>query len=64
MKLYEIDDTILKKIVFDVSDAYFRKQVGCRDNRLYIPFCNANAILIYDVKKNQCEIKKIGNEKF
>ena len=62
-KIYEIDETILKEIVFDVSDSYFRKQVGCQDNRLYIPFCNANAILIYDVLKNRSEIKRIGNEK-
>ena len=52
-----------EKLIFDKQDGYFRKQVAIRNNKLYIPFCNANAILTLDCETMQCKIHKLGSNK-
>ena len=42
--------------MFDDNDAFVRYQTQLYDGKIYVPFCNANAVLIYDYKRNDCEI--------
>lgn len=59
-----ISDWVLEtdKYVFDHSDAYFRRQVVIRNSSLYIPFCNANAILELNGDTLKSKIYKMGTE--
>lgn len=61
-KVCDMDKETINNLVFDKSDAYFRQQTEYTDGRIYVPFCNANAMLIYDVINNECNIKKLGDE--
>ena len=47
---------------FDKNDAFFRYQTQVYNEKIYVPFCNANAILIYDYYVNSCDIKVLGKD--
>nr|WP_297705478.1 hypothetical protein [uncultured Butyrivibrio sp.] len=49
--------------VFNPSDAFFRQQTVFLENTIYIPYCNANAILSYNLINNKSEIISLGSEK-
>lgn len=53
----------VKNLIFDSSDAYFRKQAVVIDNKLYVPFCNANAVLELNCTDLETEIHCMGAEK-
>lgn len=53
----------VENLIFDSSDVYFRKQSVVLDNRLYVPFCNANAVLEVDCISLKTTIHCMGEEK-
>ena len=53
-------DKLDNDIIFDSSDAYFRYQLQVVKDSIYIPFCNANALLVYNYILNACSIKRFG----
>lgn len=53
----------IEKLIFDFGDAYFRKQSVVLDDKLYVPFCNANAVLEIDCNSMETVIHSIGEEK-
>ena len=53
----------IKKLVFDSRDAYFRKQCIILKNKLFVPFCNANAVLELDCDSLKTVIHIVGMEK-
>lgn len=48
--------------IFNKADAFFRRQVVTLGNKFYIPFCNANAILEFNVNTLESTIHVIGEE--
>lgn len=64
-KIDYIDDWYEKSrnVIFDHTDIFFRKQCVLLENKLYIPFCNANAILELNCDTMQTQIYKLGVEK-
>ena len=56
-------DSITEEMIFDSIDSFFCYQTVVYDNKIYIPFCNINGILIYDYLNNYCEVKHFGMEK-
>ena len=57
-------DKISEGVIFDAPDAYFRYQTAIVGDYIYIPFCNANALLIFDYKDNKCSIEILGKEQY
>lgn len=53
----------VEDIIFNKEDAFFRKQNILLGNRLYIPFCNVNAVLEIDCESMETVIHKLGEEK-
>lgn len=53
----------IKDLVFDYEDAYFRKQCIVLKNKLYVPFCNANAVLELNCDNLLSEIHVLGEQK-
>ena len=53
----------VERLIFDSKDAYFRKQTVIIGNKLYVPFCNANAVLEIDCNSMQSVIHSMGEEK-
>lgn len=49
-------------IGFDRRDAYFRYQLVQDEGIVYIPFCNANAMLIYDHNSKRCKVELIDSD--
>ncbi|WP_295094141.1 hypothetical protein [Ruminococcus sp.] len=56
LKVCSWEEKLERSKVFDDNDAFFRYQTQLYDGKIYVPFCNANAVLIYDYKRNDCEI--------
>ena len=52
----------VKRISFN-GDAYFRRQIVRKENKLLMPFCNANAIMEFNCDTHEYEIHEIGIEK-
>ncbi|MBQ7944877.1 MAG: hypothetical protein IJ326_12560 [Lachnospiraceae bacterium] len=50
-------------LIFEHQDAYFRKQNILYEDKLYVPFCNANAILEVDCASLNTIVHKLGDEK-
>ncbi len=44
--------------------SYFRKQLVCREGKIYIPFCYANAVLEIDCESLRTNIHVIGTEEY
>lgn len=61
-KLFSVKKDLLDKIVFDRKDAFFRQQIEHCNSKLFVPFCNANAILIYDLCEKKYFVKIFGKE--
>ena len=65
------DDTVerLENIVtesieiFESNESFFRRQVAIADDRLYIPFCNANAVLEIEPIGFQYRVYVLGTER-
>ena len=53
----------VEKQIFDSKDAYFRKQSVVIEDKLYVPFCNANAVLEIDCNTLKTVIHSMGGEK-
>lgn len=51
----------VKDIIFNDKDAFFRKQSILINKKLYMPFCNANAVLEIDCDTLQTTIHKLDN---
>jgi len=51
------------KLIFDFADAYFGKQSVLLEDKVFVPFCNANAILEIDCVSLKTYIHRIGLEK-
>ena len=49
--------------IFDLRDSFFRRQVAIVENKLYVPFCNANAVLELEPIGMQYRIYSLGKEK-
>lgn len=56
------EDKISEEKIFDDSDAYFRYQTAISANNIYVPFCNANAVLVFNYADNVCSIEILGKE--
>lgn len=54
---------MVEPLIFDSKDAYFRKQTVIIGDKLYVPFCNANAVLEIDCNSMQSVIHSMGEEK-
>ncbi len=52
-----------EKLIFDFKEIYFRKQCVVLDNKLFVPFCNANAILEMDCISMETTIHSLGEKK-
>lgn len=52
-----------EKLIFDFKDIYFRRQCVVKDNKLYVPFCNANAVLELDCISMKTRVHKLGEKK-
>ena len=52
-----------EKLVFDFKDIYFRRQCVVKNNKLYVPFCNANAVLELDCISMKTRVHKLGEKK-
>ncbi len=61
-ELFSVEKDLLDKIVFDKKDAFFRQQIEHWNGKLFVPFCNANAVLIYDLYENKYFVKIFGEE--
>ena len=53
----------VKPFIFNEQDAFFRRQVVTLSDKIYIPFCNANAILELDSNTLETQIHVLGKEK-
>lgn len=53
----------VENLIFDFNDAYFRKQSAVLNNKLFAPFCNANAVLEIDCISMKTVIHSLGEEK-
>lgn len=53
----------IEKEIFDRNDGYFRRQSVIEGNKLYVPFCNANAILELNCDTLKSRIYTLGKEK-
>lgn len=49
--------------IFNQKDAYFRKQSLLVDNKLFVPFCNANAVIAIDCENLDTSVYHLGDEK-
>lgn len=45
------------------NDAYFKRQAVIVEDKLMIPFCNANAVMSFDCQTAEYKIYKLGEEK-
>lgn len=54
---------IEEDMIFNKEDVFFRYQTVLYDENIYIPFCNINALLVYSIKTNNCDIKILGEQK-
>ncbi len=50
----------IERHIFDYNDAYFRQQCVILDNKLFVPFCNANAVLELNCDNLSTRIHVIG----
>ncbi len=50
----------IERYIFDRNDAYFRQQCVILDNKLFVPFCNANAVLELNCDNLSTKIHVIG----
>lgn len=48
--------------IFDETRAFFWRQVVALENKFYIPFCNANSILEFDINTLESTLHVIGEE--
>ena len=53
----------VKGIVFNRKDAFFRKQSVVLDDKLFVSFCNANAVLEINCRTLETIIHQMGTEK-
>lgn len=53
----------LKEEIFDDKEIFFRKQICLLDKKIWIPFCNANAILELDGTTKKVDIHILGQKK-
>ncbi len=51
-----------QKLIFDTSDGFFRSCGIKEDNCFITPFCNANAILVFNYKEMKYRIVELGTE--
>lgn len=52
-----------QEVIFDYKDVCFRSQGVISDDKLFLPFCNANAILEVDCISMETVIHRLGEEK-
>lgn len=52
-----------KNMIFNCHDFFFRKQSVIQENKLYVPFCNANAVLEVNCDTMQTLVYRLGEEK-
>ena len=52
----------VKDYIFNQNDAYFRKQSILVDNKLFVPFCNANAVIAIDCENLDTSVYRLGDE--
>lgn len=50
----------VKELIFNKNDSYFRKQAYIKENKLVIPFCNANAVLELNCYTKQSFVYRLG----
>ncbi len=53
----------VENLMFDIKEAYFRRQTVRIKNKIMAPFCNANAVLEFDCETKTCKIHELGSEK-
>jgi len=52
----------IKDLIFNVDDVYFSQQSVLLDHKLFVPFCNANAVLELNCVTLETTIHKLGDE--
>lgn len=52
----------VENLIFNKKDAYFRRQCVLVDNKLMIPFCNANAVLEFNCDTLDYMVYQLGTE--
>lgn len=52
----------IRNLIFDRKDAYFRQQWVILDNKLFVPFCNANAVLELNCDDLDVKIHIVGKD--
>ncbi len=53
----------IKDIVFDTEDGFFRQQCVIREEKIYVPFCNVNAVMELDCNTLITKIHVVGKKK-
>lgn len=53
----------VRTLIFDSSDGYIRRQSVVVNGKLYVPFCNANAVLEIDCVSMKTYIHSMGEER-
>lgn len=53
----------IEKNGYNENEFYFLKQCVVNDNKMYVPFCNAEVILELDYNSLKSKIHKVGSEK-
>ena len=53
----------VENLIFDHEDIYFRKQCVVQDDKLFVPFCNANAVLEVDCITMKTKVHKLGEKR-